>query len=150
MSERKKINYDAGLLSSVLRKGDRVLVKNRSERGGPGKLRSYWEPDIHIVVRRVRDSPVYEVRREDGRGDTRTLHRNMLMQCESLPVMEKSQEKRIRVRKKGRTKITLPDKDSSSDDEYETVLRHSFLDPLADVCAPQTSVGSNEEVSSES
>ena len=36
-SEKGKRNYDKCLRSSILNEGDRVLVKNLSEGGGPGK-----------------------------------------------------------------------------------------------------------------
>ena len=36
--------------------------------GGPGKLRSDWEEQIHIIDKRKADSPVYRVRPEGGRG----------------------------------------------------------------------------------
>jgi hypothetical protein len=71
------------LKSSLLRVGDRVLVRNMSERGDPVKLRSFWEPKIHVVSRRMADdSPVYEVKPENGSGKARVLHRNMLFQCD--------------------------------------------------------------------
>ena len=48
--------------------GDRVLVKNLSDRGGTGKLRSYWEDKIHVVVECFPGIPVFKVQREDGSG----------------------------------------------------------------------------------
>ena len=44
-----------------------MLVRNLSERGGPGKVRSFWEDDIHLVIKRKgSESPVYEIKPERG------------------------------------------------------------------------------------
>ena len=84
---RAKAYYDRKLCSSVLHPNDHVLVRNLSERGGPGKLRSHWEDTVHRIVRqRGPDSPVYEVKPETGTGPTRVLHRNLLLPCDSLPL----------------------------------------------------------------
>ena len=63
-----------------------MLVRNLSERGGPGKIRSHWEQDVYIVVKRQRESPVYIVKKENGQGTERVLYRNLLLQCDFLPV----------------------------------------------------------------
>jgi len=61
-------------------------VRNRGERGGPGKLRSYWEDRVHVVTdRKYADGPVYVVKPERGPGETRVLHRTFLLPCDFLP-----------------------------------------------------------------
>ena len=54
------------------------------------KLSNRWLPDVYVVLRQQggQGSPVYVLRREDGEGGERTLHRNLLLNCDSLPLPE--------------------------------------------------------------
>lgn len=118
-SSKGKVQHGKRMGSVVLQPGDRVLVRNLKERGGPGKLRSYWEDQIHVTVRRMgENSPVYQVRPENSNHGLRTLHRNLLLACDSLPfewVQVKSRRQPVW------TKVTLVPKPvprpSSSDSE---------------------------------
>ena len=68
--------------------GDRVLIKNLKETGGPGKLRSFWEQDIYRVVTIKEDSGVvFGVQKEnDSKSKIRVVHRNILLPCDHLPL----------------------------------------------------------------
>ncbi|KAK3754816.1 hypothetical protein QZH41_002132 [Actinostola sp. cb2023] len=119
-----KKQHDKRLRSSVLQPGDRVLVRNLTPRGGPGKLRAYWEDEIHVVVSRKRpDSPVYVLRPESGRGRDRTLHRNLLLPCSYLPVEQPDLRRDARPRRVAErppTPFPAPDDGSSDEDELLT------------------------------
>ena len=58
-------------LSPVLEQGDRVLIRNMSEREGTGKMRSFWEERVHVVVENINNENItYKVKPErdtDGR-----------------------------------------------------------------------------------
>ena len=103
--EQMKEAYDIAYKKSALRKEkdcerrgrkpslvnleveDRVLIKNVVERGGPGKLRSFWEQDIYVVKERKGgpDGVVYAVQKEhEPRGKLRVVHRNMLLPISPL------------------------------------------------------------------
>ena len=83
---KDKERWDAGATLSCLEVGDRVLVQNK-EKGGPGKIRSFWEQQVYrITALKGSAGVVYEIQPEDqeGKGRKRVVHRNMIM-----PVTEK-------------------------------------------------------------
>lgn len=101
---RAKKHYDHKTYGVELQPGCRVLVKNFKDRGGPGKIRSYWEEEVHVVTERKHaDSPVYSVRPERGTGKTRVLHRNVLLPCDFLPVDGEHTEDKTAKRRKSNT-----------------------------------------------
>ena len=116
--------------SSTLQPEDRVLVRNLSERGGPEKLRSFWESDIYIVVeRKGPNSPVYEAESESKGQKNRVLHRNLLLPCNYLPI-ENSQPDTERPTPPTTWRLGKPEPsypalendDTSSDDKHEDLV----------------------------
>ena len=69
----------------VLELVEPALVRNLSETGGPGKLRSYWKETIYIVKERIADGPVHKVIRVTVGKRVRTLHRNLFHLVNVLP-----------------------------------------------------------------
>lgn len=131
-ADRGKRQYDKRVYGPTLHVGSRVLVRNMTERGGPGKLRSYWEDEIYIIRgRKGDDIPVYEVQPESGKGRTKVLHRNLLLPCNFLPVAENTKSlqstEQVRTRDNNRIKQRLvmqhtqqTDTDEESDEEFPT------------------------------
>ena len=84
-AERGKEYYNKRVSGGVLQPDDRVLVRNFTKRGVPGKLLSHWERVIHVVVEQMGvQSPVYKVKPKSGDGRPRILHRNLLLSCDAL------------------------------------------------------------------
>ena len=76
--------------STVISPGDRVLVRRQVDKKGQGKIKSFWEDEIYTVVRQMDDNPVYEIQCAGKKG-TRVVHRNAILQCDSLPLDTKPQ-----------------------------------------------------------
>uniref|UniRef100_A0A3B4ZHB9 Gypsy retrotransposon integrase-like protein 1 n=1 Tax=Stegastes partitus TaxID=144197 RepID=A0A3B4ZHB9_9TELE len=119
MGEKNKLRFDRKIKAAELFAGDRVLVKNVNIRG-KHKLADRWEQDVHIVVERIKDSPVYVVKRETG-GSHRTLHRDLLLPCGFLPVEDSSEripqnerQKKMKLRNKLTSQTQV---DTDIDDE---------------------------------
>ena len=74
------------LCLTTLEPRDRVLIQNLTEKGETGKMRSYWEEQICIIVFSVCNDPdVYTIRPEQkSKGKTGTVHCNMLMHWDNL------------------------------------------------------------------
>ena len=142
---KSKMRYDQGIHHTVLEPGDRVLVRNLRERGGPGKLRSHWESKIHYVVKRLSDdSPVYQVLPEGTKDIApRTLHRNLLLPCDDLPVEapalpKKKRSVRANHRRDARPSTTYQDAyqlQSDQDDDDDDIIL-SFDQPNQHPTAP--------------
>ena len=111
-AEYNKKNYDKKAKAVELEIGDRVLMRNVRERGGTGKLRSYWEDSLFKVLKQREPLPVYEIQNVMKSSDVRVVHRNMLMRCNELPLSmfeERDGEKRkTRTRPKKTPPVNTP------------------------------------------
>ena len=116
--QKGRERYNERAFATDLKPGDRVLVKRLLERGGPGKLRSFWEDNVYVVIRRPDlNNAVYEVEPENGTGRRRTLHRNLLLPCPFLPY-EADTKDSTKARHRRREEVETPPQ-SSSVVEYE-------------------------------
>ena len=85
-SHGQKGRYDKQIRGAAEKVGDRVLVKNVGLRG-KNKLANKFESDVYIVKEHPNnDIPVFIVEKETGPKKRRTLHRNLLLPVNFLPL----------------------------------------------------------------
>jgi len=78
-ANKAKKYYDRKVRCSKLEPGDLVLVKQFGHRG-KHKIQDRWENQIYEVLESCHSSPlVFRLRKEDGTGKIRILHRNLLL-----------------------------------------------------------------------
>ena len=78
-ASKAKKYYDRRVRCSKLEPGDLVLVKRFGFRG-KHKIQDRWETHVCEVLESCHSSPlVFRVRREDGTGGVKVLHRNHLL-----------------------------------------------------------------------
>ena len=135
-AERNKQRFDKRVVESTLEAGDRVLVRNVRIRG-KHKLADKWEPNIHVVVRRAGDLPVYSVKPEGKDGPLRTLHRDLLLPCGFLPVAEPEQppkqtiskprtRRQLRMEAAAESEVADDNSDSEDSDYYYYLPRETL------------------------
>ena len=78
-SQYSKQYYDKKVKGTEILVGDLVLVRNVRERGGTGKLNSYWEENIFEVVKKDQNIPVYTLKNMNKSSDVRDIHGNLMM-----------------------------------------------------------------------
>lgn len=92
-----KRRYDRRVRGSSLQIGDHVLVRNLSIRG-KHKLADKWEDRVHQVIDQPdQNIPVYIVSPVDNKQQRRTLHRNLLLPIDTLPIelLDSSRERAV-------------------------------------------------------
>ena len=77
--QKQTTAYNNKVQEGVIQPGIKVLVANKTPRG-KCKLRDKWEDKAYVVLRKLSNTPVYVVRKV-GTTQTRTLHRNMIVEC---------------------------------------------------------------------
>lgn len=100
--------------------GDRVLVRVVSF-DGKHKIQDRWEDHPYIIINQPNNEiPVFKVRREDGQGRIRTLHRNLLLPIGTKlasPTPAPRNRKRRTIRNQEVEEPTTQQKNSDSDEE---------------------------------
>ena len=95
-------------------------MRNYREKGGTGKLKSFWEEAIFEVLEKKEDLPVYKVQNLQKPSDVRVVHRNKIMKCDELPLDTFEDPKQVPVPKKKKA-AGAPRKQKQPKQEMEVV-----------------------------
>ena len=148
----QKLSYDRRARAGLLEVGDGVLVKILAFEG-KHKLSNKWEDRPYVVLEHSNpEMPVYVVRREDGIGRTRALHRNHLFPVSDLPFsdhndleLERSTTTQKKKHAQPNTRKATPELDSSSSDKddltgYGEIVK-VFVPPAPQIVEPPVEQG---------
>ena len=115
-ADYNKRHYDKNIKEVEILPGDQVLVRNMREKGGTGKLKSYWEQQIFQVIEKKANLPVYKIRSLSNKGDIRVIHRNLMMKCNELAedVFEERKMKIVGDKRKKEDKLKKEDGDDDN------------------------------------
>ena len=120
MGDANKRSYDRKVRGDDIVVGDRVLVRN-FEKGGTGKLRSYWQDIIYVVKDKHAEIPVYTIHPLNHARKTKKVHRNLLKKCNDLQLGSHADKKQKSDKPRRRRNSVL--ESSSSSSESSIVLR---------------------------
>lgn len=124
---------------SVFQIGDRILVRSLTLRGGPGKLRNFWEDEIHVK----------EMASWFMKGNLSLKKDNLLLSCDYLPskpceVLPQFMRHRVPTpyprRKDGLPEQNQDSEDSDSENELPTIICHPTPQPRTVVSSPPQDV----------
>ena len=149
-AEYNKNHYDLKVRGAELKIGDQVLVKNMREKGGTGKLRSYWEREVFEVVKKKEKLPVYVIRNVGNENDQRTVHRNLLMECNELPREIFVENKELKSQRKKKTKENVTNKEvEETEDEGDDIAVFLHEDVAGSLLDGEDRVGQGDEVAAD-
>ena len=138
--EKQKHHYDIKAKEVDLKEGDKVLVKVVAF-DGKHKIADRWEEEPYVIIRQLNNNiPVYEVKKVNGKGRKRTLHRNLLLPVGHLPSFntdqhnEKPKPKRLHQKQKPQAII-----DQTEEDMYQSDSESDSDTIIVEVPAPQSS-----------
>ena len=155
--EKQKKNYDLKARAEPIG-GDRVLVKILAH-DSKHKSSDKWADEIYVVNQPNSNIPVYKVKREDGKGIEKTLHRNLLLHLgnalqdetndpvKPIPKPRKQAPKSMpRLERKVFSELTFEKTNSDSVDEdivFVTTTttknnQHDFIDYVAATSGDET------------
>ena len=133
---KSKKRYDQKVSAARLETGDRVLVRLVGHQG-KHKIADKWEQHPYKVIAMPNpDIPVYEVKRENGQGPVRKLHRNMLLQFNAIPPLSQSQRTSTVIQPDSHSPKTVdtaknrnPTYSSSSETDSESTSSDRYIIP---------------------
>ena len=130
---KNKDYFDQNVKFSKLEIGDKVLVRKVGFKE-KHKLADKWDKDVFVISDIPNaEIPVYVVKREDGKGPTRTLHRNFLLPFNFIPInpISSSVSEQAPKKQQFHTPVTSSSDDSSesSSDESDRGCTRVYIIP---------------------